>query len=325
MAELAEEHQELFHYTGINGLEGIIKNQTLWATHASFLNDTTEIHAFKKRLPDILRPEIKYAVDEWLKLPVGREHIELQGGAAKVIDDLIKDFANEMYDALHNAAKTEPYIASFCTTKNDRIKQHGLLSQWRGYGQDGGYAIVFDTAQLVNLMNKEEERWSYRLIRDNVVYSSCTDEKIRDELGDDIDKILTSISNLLKSPSPEHCENIYDPLVSCACRYKHWGFHEEKEVRIVAILHPREVIDEQKALSKEKERQHFIRGGMLVPCIHLFEGITQLPDNPLPIKRIMVGPHRDQEKRQHAVESLLSQHQLNIPVTVSDIPYVGYF
>ena len=238
-----------------------------------------------------------------------------------------------MYDALHNAAKTEPYIASFCTTENDEIKHHGLLSQWRSYGQDGGYAIVFDTAQLVSLVKQENEKWGYQLIGADVVYSPHADEKLwhkkfREEMGEDIDKISTGIRDFMKTNSVQYLDSTYDPFVSCACRYKHWGFHEEREVRIVAILHPREVLDEQKVqepIPKEKERQHFIRGGMLVPCIHLFEGITQLPDNPLPITRIIVGPHRDKEKRQYAVESLLSQHQLKIPVTVSDIPYVGNF
>lgn len=332
MAELAE-HPELFHYTGISGLEGVIKNQTLRATHASFLNDTTEINAFKKRLLEILLPVVKNDVDEWHKLPVGREHIEQQGGAAKVIDDLIKVFANGMYDALHDAAKTEPYIVSFCTAESDEIKQHGLLSQWRGYGQDGGYAIVFDTSHLVSLMKQENEKWGYQLIGADVVYSphadeKLSDEKFREEMGEDIDKISTGIRDFMKTNSVQYLDNTYDPFVSCACRYKHWGFHEEREVRIVAILHPSDVLDEQNAqepFPKEKERHHFIRGGMLVPYIRLFEGITQLPDNPLPITRIMVGPHRDKDKRQHAVESLLSQHQLNIPVTVSDIPYVGNF
>jgi hypothetical protein len=331
VTELADEHPELFHYTGINGLEGIVKSQTLWATHASFLNDTTEINAFKSRLPHILRPEIKNTVEELNKIPADQALIKQRGGTSTVIDEFTTDITNHIYDALLDT-QMEPYIASFCTSENEQIKQHGLLSQWRGYGQEGGYVIVFDTSRLVNLMKQEGSKWGYSLIGADVVYSPYANEKFSDEgfhkeLDEDIDIISSSISDFLKTNSVQYLDNIYEPFVRCACRYKHWGFHEEKEVRIIAILHARGALDEQKSqgqpLQKEKERHHFVRGANPVPCIHLFDGITQLPDNPLPITRIIVGPHRDKDKRQYAVESLLSQYQLNIPVSVSKIPYVG--
>lgn len=39
----------------------------------------------------------------------------------------------------------EPHIVSFCSSRDPRVREHGLLSQWRGYGSDGGCAIVFDS------------------------------------------------------------------------------------------------------------------------------------------------------------------------------------
>jgi hypothetical protein len=119
---------------------------------------------------------------------------------------------------------------------------------------------------------------------------------------------------------------VYDALIHCVCRYKHWGFREEKEVRIVAIPPNKAAIDHLKIQGKivlPKPRHSFIRGGTPVPSIHLFEGITQLPETPLPIKRIIVGPHRSKNDRLRAVELLVNQHGLNIPVSVSDIPYIG--
>ena len=56
---LEEEHPELYHYTSISGLEGILKSQMLRATHAAYLNDTTELSAFKERLPGILAPAVE--------------------------------------------------------------------------------------------------------------------------------------------------------------------------------------------------------------------------------------------------------------------------
>lgn len=326
-ALLAEEHPELFHYTGISGLEGIIKSQSLWATHSSFLNDPTEINAFKVRLPGILRPEVIKAVNELNRIAADRVLIGLQGGIAKVIEEFTLGITKQMYSALLDIQRGL-FIASFCTAQNDKIKQHGLLSQWRGYGQEGGYAIVFDTSRLSTLLEKEARKWGYDIFIGDVVYSSDSDEKFRKELGEDTDILSARIRDFLVTQSSEHLDHVYYPFVRCACRYKHWGFDEEKEVRIIAIPPMREVFEEQKAqglLTEEKKLCHFVRGGTPVPCVHLFEEITEIPDNPLPITRIIIGPHRDKEKRQHAVESLLSQHQLNIPVTVTEIPYVGNF
>jgi hypothetical protein len=69
----------LFHYTTASGLIGIIETKSLWATHASFLNDTTECQLlsrlltpqieadFRRLVPELMecgafRPEIQYAL-----------------------------------------------------------------------------------------------------------------------------------------------------------------------------------------------------------------------------------------------------------------------
>ena len=34
--------EDLYHYTDAGGLHGILKSNTLWATHAAYLNDSQE-------------------------------------------------------------------------------------------------------------------------------------------------------------------------------------------------------------------------------------------------------------------------------------------
>lgn len=46
---LAEFHPELFHYTDAKGLTGIIENQSIWASHYEYLNDSEEIRFFSER------------------------------------------------------------------------------------------------------------------------------------------------------------------------------------------------------------------------------------------------------------------------------------
>jgi len=330
-APISEIHPELFHYTGIGGLEGIIKNQTLRATHAAFLNDAMEIRAFEARLPEILRaPFEKFVANSATQSRANLVLIEQRGGKAKAVEELVTGFVTGMYSALLGTEGVrpfaEPYVTSFCTASPGHIAQHGLLSQWRAYGQDGGYAIMFDTAKLELLLKEEGTKWGYDLFGGDVIYSLDTEEKICEELGGDFDEIQSSIGQFLGSNGDAaKLEEIYYPFIRCACRYKHWGFHEEKEVRVIAIPPNRALFAEQRThglVTEKKPRRHFVRAGTPVPCIDLFDGITNLPDKPLPIIRIIVGPHRDKDKRRRGVENLLGQYGLDIPVTVSEIPYI---
>jgi hypothetical protein len=44
--DLAEKYPEVTHYTNAVGLHGILNSQTIWATHANFLNDHDEVELF---------------------------------------------------------------------------------------------------------------------------------------------------------------------------------------------------------------------------------------------------------------------------------------
>lgn len=222
-------HPELFHYTSIGGLEGIVRSQTLRATHAAYLNDAAEIRAFQTRLPPILRPGVTRGVRELIKKsPANELLVTQQGGEAKAIEEIVGGIATGMFRALLGGVGAEPfaepYVTSFCTSAMPEVSQHGLLSQWRGYGHEGGYAIVFDTLRLELLLKEEGEKWGYDLFGGDVIYSSDSDEKIREEFGQEIDDLATGIERFLTTAgNPESLELTYHALTRCACRYKHWG------------------------------------------------------------------------------------------------------
>ena len=333
--KLEENYPKLFHYTGFSGLEGIIKEQTLWATNALFTNDVSELHEFKVKFNEYMMPSLNEFIDALSKKPEKQLDIQNLGGIEKIREILV-DFIEHIYDFtfagnLDHQPFVEPFIVSFCTTENEAIEKHGLLSQWRGYGQEGGYALEFDTARLIKLLEQEGKKWEggYDLFGGKVVYSNEPAALFFDELGSEIAVIEKSFDRFLKDGDTTIFEDIYHPLIRSACRYKHWGFHEEKEIRIISIPpngHTFQSLEKKRKseglLTERVVRRHFVRAGTPVPYIPLFEGITKLPDLPLPITRIIVGPHRDKELRRRAVISMLSQFQLDIPVSVSDIPYV---
>jgi hypothetical protein len=324
---------ELYHYTGIHGLKGIINSQTLWATHYRYLNDPEEVTLFRDRLPSVLRPVFKNIFAE-LNPQQQQLLLEEYHSIDMAEQEESKKLATIMYNVTFVGAErkppiAEPYMTAFCRVdKNDeRVANHGLLSQWRGYGAQGGYSIIFDAEGLRQLMEKEVKKWSYSTgFSGDVVYNSATDEEIYDEFGKHIEAIQKNWEQALRTRTSSALENTFSQFVACACRYKHWGFAEEKEYRIVlppTSLEVGEVAKKQGKSILPKPVSFFLRNGTIVPYLNLFEGITGRGGKSLPIKRIIVGPHPEKEKRKLAVEKLLSQYDVQADVSVSAIPYIG--
>jgi len=338
---LAEQHPELVHYTSAAGLAGILQSQTLWATHYAFLNDATEVkYWLKSRFPEHLRAIVKRHLKE-----LGTQHqayIDLftkYGSESEIIDQLPNTILDFTLDRLLLGSKggyepmAEPYIISFCTVENvnERVYKNGLLSQWRGYGQEGGYAIVFDTLGLSELLDKVAIQWSggCELFGGDIVYASEKDGRYLEEFGDHLSKIEEFyLDHLNRIPEPRNQSKIFAALMWCACRYKHWGFEEENEVRFVIIPNSNEVnkiAREDGITVNEIPRKHYDRSGKNIPFIELFEGITSPPTITLPIKRIIVGPSGNPDektKRVRSVEILLNQHRIEAEVSASEIPYI---
>jgi hypothetical protein len=325
---------ELYHYTGIYGLKGIVESQTLWATHYKYLNDAEEITHFRVKLPEVLRPVFENMFSGLN--PQQKQLLVKEYGSIDIaLREEPKNLAATVYNTTFGGSGdepffAEPYITAFCTVDkaNERIANHGLLSQWRAYGAQGGYVIIFDTERLIQLLQEEGKQWAYAAVfAGDVVYSSPTDEEMRDEFCTQIDVIQKNWEEAFRTHDSTDLKDTYKHFVSCACRYKHWGFAEEREFRIVIVPTPSHIIEIAKAVGKtilaKKPVSSFLRNGTAVPYLNLFEGITGLADKRLPIKRVIVGPHPDKDKRKIAVEKLLSQNNIQADVSVTAIPYLG--
>ena len=216
------------------------------------------------------------------------------------------------------------YITSFCATKDLWISQNGLLSQWRGYGLDGGYAIVFDRAEMGKLLDRESKIYhEERLSLGEVQYRLGDDVSVSDtKVLEHIRRIRDAVSEYYRTKNIEQLYPAFysNTLLSGFC--KHRGFEEEHEVRIV-IAEPSIEMgpDPQKPGGKPYRKAHsYLRNGAAVPCIHLFEDQSL---ESLPIRRIIVGPHPDKQERKKSVEILLHNPGIDAEVLVSDTPFRG--
>lgn len=315
------DHEEVFHYTTAAGLYGIACSKTLWASHIHFLNDKEEGAGFSKRiLPMILRPEFKKYVAE-------SEDLSARVQAADHLGvDLFDHWLKKIVEGFKNAQDVaqDRYLTSFSTAKDDWISKNGLLSQWRGYGLDGGYAIVFDAKGLAGLLNAEremyyEEGWAWG----DVQYHMEDLSRIQDEqVLKHFECVRKAANEYWTTGDIEKAYPAFESIELLSAFCKHRGFEEENEVRIVVSEPSAEVgFDILNQSGKPFRKSHsYLRDGVAVPSIHLFEDQKL---NALPIRRIIVGPHPEKQERKKAVEILLRNHGIEAEISVSDTPFRG--
>jgi hypothetical protein len=324
--KLHEVHPHLMHYTNAAGLYGIVQSQTLRATHFAYLNDATEVKYFiENKLREIFE-NITLQFQKSAKIDKSQ--------VRRFVDDWI-DKTNKIFfgDHVGKDALVEPYLMSFCTSTDQgaRVAANGLLSQWRGYGGQGGYALEFDAKDLCELLTEFGCKYKedFYLYAGDVVYSSDDNEKYGGTFADDMNHIEGYVKSQLRQDYENiYAKELYQTVMRCACRYKHWGFKEENEVRIIYIPRSKKVIEEiasKNIPTKNIPPKHRVRSGILVPYVELFEGLTS-KSRPLPIVRVIVGPCPEHEKamRIRAVQSLLDENGLSsTKVSASEIPYIG--
>ncbi len=318
-------HPRLYHYTNEQGLKGILENQCLWATHYKFLNDFSEIELSKIKLIEVLNPLILKLIKEFIpKYSDEKKFIEMYGS--------YEDFARDETELVVSVLITsEIYITSFCTESDDKyINENGILSQWRAYGGNGGFAIVFNTQKLYEMRKLELDAFGYRsFVFNNVIYSDNKEkyQPLITELTPLIENLLCDIyqRKLQGQGKPKINEEtnnkISDLSAEFMVRYKHRGFKEECEARIAAMpidLTKYKIISYEDFSSiPEKERKFRNKNGIEVPYVELFRSL----DMKLPIEKIIVGPHKDKELRAAALRIML--RDTDIEVTVSEIPYIN--
>jgi hypothetical protein len=319
-SNFASTHPELHYYCDFGGLTGIFTNQTIWATNYRQLNDTKEAEMLKAPLVTALTSRFRSVVEERQQAsPEVRKVIEEVGGdISRVVSDLARDLVNSYYGT---NADLDFYIACFCThANNDYAREYGLLSQWRGHGgADGGYCIVFDTAAMIPMLQKEYEAHYWTLPPKLALVHYATRrfsiEEIFKPLVDASDTLLFALLSIANLPL-----TAMGYFLWAAPLLKHQGFSEESEARIVVIPGPKRDYDNVVAkhgnlnlpLKKICDRTdaHGFRQHVV-----LFEGLGLK----LPIKRVLVGPSRNQDAKFANVRSLLGP---DISLVRSDTPFL---
>ena len=330
--KVSEEYPELHHYTDWGGLEGIFTSRTLWATHFSKLNDYTEIMHLEEFLAEAVAKKLEeYASFRCLTDHEFRDSMSRMGNIREACQHDAKNSVATLYDVTFRGRSidkdnevlpfVEPFITSFCSHSHDSTYEsnNGLLSQWSRYSHDEGYAIVFDTETLEDRLRKEKEIHGYHYLSFNdVIYN---DDKLNfvEIFSKEIEEVFNVSREFIFDTENVSPFQAFDPLIHAATRFKHRGFKEEREVRIVACPARR---DFEEYLKAEQPETYEAPDGEIKTIYSEPNEHVCLYDSdisqPLPIKRIIVGPNRRQQQLHNRVKQLVEDH---IEVVCSETPY----
>ena len=331
-----ERHKELFHYTSISALKGILDTNSLWATKTTHLNDQSETELI---WPSMEQQVIEQYQSEILRFiqcnPEARGAFDRMGGVSHVANTDGSRIVGEMHLKLVGDDDTPSiapkFIVSFATHSSDSAgdeyhRDNGMLSQWRAYGGDKPVAMVFDTARIYELLREEDKRYLYwPLLIGDATYLE-KDLSLKDRFPSLFSSLRAFARNFIEPRDNESLEDLkskaYQEASDICALLKHFGFHEEKECRIVvgAMTEPlRNMLAAAgtENLNPVKEVHHHSGRSGLIPYVALFEDLGQ----DLPIKRIIVGPSRNQDAHFKLVRELVSCR--GIQVQKSETPYVG--
>lgn len=315
----SETNPELFHYTSVDAFRSIYDFRTFWATHYEDLNDSSELSRFVLRIRDFIAPTIRDIFGELTRCDKEISvAVESKGG----IDAVVSQEAAKQSDLLHRSIFGEEglphvFICSFCTHDSGSYEaEHGLLSQWRGYGTGGGVALVLDKNGIAERMTHEKDVFSHPI---NHIGNVTYDDDPGLEKKADFCKVFELLPELLQAfyAGTRPCyKKIFEPFILGSTLVKHHAFHEEKEVRIVVSptpTNPASPFYADKQNSKPIKYRQIGEGE--VRYIELFG------DAPLPIKRVIVGPSRIRNVNYQNVKEWTAGSA--IEVVMSETPFVG--
>jgi hypothetical protein len=312
----SEESREdtLFHYTTASGLLGILRNKEIWSTAYYCTNDESELSAGK----DILTPIFRSKTQQLERDADPRVRIFTNRG----VD--IRDYADQFEDTIlsHALHFFCVYITCFCKPSSKEDFLHGLLSQWRGYGIDGGYALQFSRSKLQARIDQayNDQHLMYEL--QDVYYSP--DNPLKDQMLKHSEAFtsayLTYLDTLvnwdfhkktMRSPIANLPGGPLESLLDFVIHTKNAHFSEEKECRM-SLLEP------ASSPSGLLPVDYFNRSGLLVPYTKTPSNFNILDC----VDWIIIGPGPRIGNRFNSVTQMVRKMDLKIQVRPSHIPFL---
>jgi hypothetical protein len=308
----------LFHYTTANGLSGIIGTGEIWGAAYYCANDESELAAGK----GILAPLFRSTTYKMIEANDPRVLTFRRRG----VD--IREYADQFEQTI--AAMTLSslctYITCFCKPTSEEDFHHGLLSQWRGYGADGGYALHFSRKKLLAAIESANKTDALNYELQDVHYTvenpmkvevlSHTDTFVRAYMGflDELAAPLDFSKKTMRSPIADLPGGPLEAFLDYLVHTKNQHFGEERECRL-------SLIQLVSASGGCLPVHYFNRSGLLVPYTKTPRSSFNVLDC---VEWIVIGPGPRMGARFKSVSQLVRQSGREIKVRASHIPFTRF-
>lgn len=258
------------HYTTAAGLLGILHSERIWATSARYVNDASELLYGRDVVCDVLRDTVagqQAAARQWL---------------APFLDMLERLF--DQHDL---------YIACFCESSD-------LLSQWRAYGAQGGYALGFKSARLSDLGAATIFRVEYA--------PAVQKESIRETLALHLAEFDVAHKKKDSARIVDVSGSLGLLLALWIAAFKHPSFAEEQEWRVMPLKAPEAVLI--------RNDSGWLRPYVEVPLVGVGKNVGAMP-----LTRITHGPSQHPDLAKRSLRLLLANTKYaEIAIAGSDVP-----
>jgi hypothetical protein len=303
--------EKLWHYTSVQGFQGIVTSKTIFATDVRFLNDRTEFIHAREIAAQVIDETSEYGENRFPAREYSKKAVSLA------------------FDQGLGGEKIQIFVASFSQAEDQ-------LSQWRGYSQgSSGVSLGFDLAALRPPGHVDTlvtfapcvyaQGGKKTLLRDalthfvgesqaywNAAFHAAAPSWVASGPSEG-QAIIDSITG-----SPEFKTDIAGALVRTqadmlrvAALSKDESFHEEREWRLVL---PVEV---GKTGLKNPPRFR-VASTTLIP--YIAQPFSTDPSAALPLKDVILGPGSHTNALQAALGFLKSQN-LAVEPRESSVPY----
>lgn len=196
------------HYTSKNSAVSIISNEELWLKKTSEMNDISEV-----------KHGVEYVTNHFMSCKRNKLWGIVDNIYTGLSDEIIKSY-NAWYDDLYG----ETYIA--CFTAFEESSAYGRLSMWRGYGRETPVALILNNSFL------DADNNLYGIIITPVFY--YTDDQVLSFFSEFNGIAQGLLNNGGANISREVVKSIFLQIFkTISFAFKHPGFSEEKEWRIV--------------------------------------------------------------------------------------------
>jgi hypothetical protein len=294
----------LHHYTTIEGIQGILRDGCLHASAAYYLNDSSEIDYGCILFASVLQ--------KWFD----QNQAKLSKSEVPIVIPEILWGTKQSFGSPESLQRVlfHVYVTCFCEDEN-------LLSQWRAYGQSGGYSIGFRQPALEKGFGVQGGWHRVRLSR--VVYDLQEQTLLLTRLMTDViatirdsrvEALLTGLEEKQRLAFVSMFRWFIDTMaLTEIARFKHPAFREEKEWRLVARPWSGATNAKKTGNLKFKSSR-----GMLTPYLELS---PKEDKSLLPIVSVRYGPTLEKRRAENTLSLFLKQlGYTNVHLHGSEIP-----